>query len=463
MEKERYRIKLQHEADLSPRDQFLLRGTLNSDSEVAQDFFDRQHRGESTPMNFASIEHREHTWASGAAVSGPINEFYSGTARLPEGWLNIEPQPIFGTGFNYESQSRAGYLSRQAAYYEHASPDFMYYPGSWADYDLFRADTAHRVTYPMKFWDALSVVPRAGYRGTYYSETESKSDVVRHSADLGVETSMRGTSELNNGYRHVVEPYFDYSYQPTHYDTTENGRVEGFDHHDRSIEWFDQFGMDGTWLPYDWHGVRPGVRNLLQTRDEEKGTMRTVFEWDNYSAVQIDSDGPVEETGLRMLGTKAVYSPTKALDLKAQGEWDTEEDTLAYVDLSSFYKVNEKFRLGGGYLARDHALYDYDVSPVQEWNRVKENLIYGGFTHDINDTWSWSTYARWDLRYNQLDEVGGYVQYRLDCLVFQLRSAYINNYQRIDEVSESESDFRVALTVWLRAENRTADDEWLTW
>ena len=461
-EEERYRVKLQHEADLSPRDQFLLRGTLTSDSEVSHDFFNRENRGESIPMNFASLEHREHEWASGVAVSGPLNDFYAGTARLPEGWLNIEPQPIYNTGLNYESQTRAGYLSRQSAYYANASPDFMYYPGSWADYDLFRADTAHRVTYPMKFNDVVSVVPRAGYRGTYYSETEYNHDVIRHSAELGVESSVRGTSELNNGYRHVVEPYVDYSYQPTWYES-ENGRVEGVDHYDRSIEWFDQFGMDGTWLPYDWHGVRPGVRNLLQTRDEKKGSMRTVLDWDTYTAVQIDSNGPLDQEGLRMAGTKAIYSPTKALDLKAQGEWDTEEDTLAYVDLGAVYKVNEKFRLGGGYLARDHRLYDYSVSPVEEWNRVKENLIYGGFTHDINDTWSWSTYVRYDVRNNFLDEVGGYIQYRLDCLVFQLRSAYINNYQRIDNVSESGDDFRVALMVWLRAEKKSPVDEWLTW
>jgi hypothetical protein len=214
----------------------------------------------------------------------------------------------------------------------------------------------------------------------------------------------------------------------------------------------------------DWHGIRPGVRNLLQTRDEKTGVMRNVFEWDTYAAVQLDSNnGPVGQEGVRMAGTKAVYSPTKALDLKAQGEWDTEENTMAYVDLSAFYKVNEKFRLGGGYLARDHALYDYAPSAVADWNRVKENLIYAGFTHDINDTWSWSSYARWDLLNNQLDEVGGYIQYRLDCLVFQLRSAYINNYQRLDQTSESQSDFRVGLLMWLRAENRTQEDDWLTW
>ena len=461
MEDERYRIRLFHEADLSPRDQFILRGTVNSDSEVRHDFFDNEDRGESTPMNFASLEHREHSWAAGVVASGPLNDFYAGTARLPEGWLNVVPQPVLDTGLNYESQTRAGYLNRDAAIYEQALPDFMYYPGSWADYNLVRVDTAHRVTAPMKFGDVLSVVPRAGYRGTYYSDTELDRNVYRHSADLGIETSLRATSDWNNGYRHVVEPYLDYSYQPTHFDV-DNGRVYSVDRLDRSIEWFDQFGMDGTWLPYDWHGVRPGVRNLLQTRDA-KGRMRTVLDWDVYTAFQFEGDGPLDEEGLRMAGTKALYSPTEAVDLKAHAEWDTEEETFAYADLSAFYKLNEKVRLGGGYLARDHQLYDYGLSPVEQWNRVKENLLYGGFTHDINDTWTWSVYTRYDLRYNELDEVGGYVQYRLDCMVFQVRTAYVNSFDRIDHVSERDNDFRVALMMWLRAEDRTANDEWLTW
>jgi len=208
--------------------------------------------------------------------------------------------------------------------------------------------------------------------------------------------------------------------------------------------------------------VRPGVRNLLQTRDE-KNRMRTVLEWDLYGGVQFDSEGPLDEKGLRMAGTKVVYAPNEKVDMKALAEWDTEAETFAYVDLSAFYKLTEKFRLGGGYLARDHQLYDYDVSPVAQWNRVKENLVYGGFTHEINDTWSWSFYTRYDMRYNELDEVGGYIQYQLDCLVFQLRTAYVHKFERIDRVSERDDDFRVALMMWLRAEQRTPDDEWLTW
>lgn len=458
---DRYRFRLRHEADLTPRDQFLLRGTYVSDSEVNSDFFDSDHRGESIPQNFASLEHREHTWASGVLVSGPLNDFYGGVSRLPEGWLNVEPRSVFNTGLNYESQTRAGYLDRDAARYERALPQYMYYPGQWADYNVARVDTAHRLSYPMKFRDVLSVVPRAGYRGTYYSESELDENVFRNSAELGVETSLRATSDWNNGIRHVVEPYVDYSYMPTLYDS-ENGRIYAFDRYDRSFEWFDQFGQDGSWLAYDWHGVRPGVRNLLQRRDKNN-VMRTFLDWDVYTAVQIDSKGPLNEEGLRMAGTKATYSPTEKVDMKAQVEWDTERDKVAYMDYSAFYKVNEKFRFGGGYLSRDYQLYDYGVSPIADWNRVRNNLVYGGFTHDINDRWSWSTYVRYDLRANEIDEVGGYLQYNLDCLAFQLRSAYVNRYQRIDQTSETDGDFRVAIVVWLRAMKQSSADEWLTW
>jgi lipopolysaccharide assembly outer membrane protein LptD (OstA) len=381
-------------------------------------------------------------------------------ARLPEGWLSVMPQPIFGSGLNYESQTRVGYLNRDAAFYDRAIPEYMYFPGDWADYHLTRADTAHRVTAPMKFADVLSVVPRAGYRGTWYSDSESDGAVNRQSAELGIETSLRATADFASGYRHVVEPYIDYSYQPTHI-ALNTGRAYTFDRFDRSFEWADQFGMDGVWLPYDWHGVRPGVRNLIQKRDDQ-GQMRTVIDWDAYAAIQFKSDGPLREEGLRMIGTTFTVSPGDALDIKAHGEWDTEESTVAYADLSAFYRINEKLRLGGGYLARDHKLYDYDVSPVMQWRCADENLLYGGLTYDVNDTWSWSAYTRYDLRRNELDRVGGYIQYRLDCLVFQLSVTYVNDFTRIDG-SERDDDFRFAIMMWLRAENRAPDDEWLTW
>ncbi|MDA3924305.1 MAG: hypothetical protein PF904_06390 [Kiritimatiellae bacterium] len=459
---ERYRFRLRHMADITPRDQFILRGTYSSDSEVAADFFKKDNMAESIPMNFVSWEHRENNWAGGAVVSGPLNDFYSSVSRLPEGWLNITPQPLFNTPFNYESQTRAGVMSRDAAYYENAAPAYMYYPGDWANYNLTRIDSAHRVTLPFKVKDVLAVVPRAGYHGTYYSDSELSGDLDRHSADLGVEFSLRGTAELDNGYRHIFEPYLDYSYQPVTYEGDDkDGRIYMFDRLDRSNDWMNQFGMDGAWLPYTWHGVRPGIRNIWQKRNDDN-VMRNVLSLDTYAAVQFNSEGEQDQKGVSMYGTKIEYKPSEAVDIKFHGEYDPEDDKFAYVNFNTFYQLNKQLRLGGGYLGRDHEIYDYGTMAVNSWNRINENLVYGGFTHDINSTWSYSMYLRHDLRRNEMDEVGGYIQYSLDCLVFQLRTAYISGFDRVDG-SERDDDYRVSLTMWFKAENKSSEDEWLAW
>ncbi len=58
---------------------------------------------------------------------------------------------------------------------------------------------------------------------------------------------------------------------------------------------------------------------------------------------------------------------------------------------------------------------------------------------------------------------GGFIQYSLDCLVFQLRAAYINDFERIDRISERDNDFRISIMMRGRAHDRAPDDEWLTW
>ena len=465
---DRYRFRLFHKADLTPRDRLLLRGTVNSDSEMGNDFFEKDNRGESIPMNFLSWDHHETSWAFGTSVSGPLNDFYSGSSHLPEGWLSIMPRQLPFTdslpllnGIRYESENRLGYYERQYAHYKGAIPDFEFYPGEWADYDTVRGDTAHRFTYPMKFRDILSVVPRVGYRGTYYSDTLSDEDVAFHSADLGLELSMRATSVWKENRRHILEPYLDYSFQPT--DSTMEGgdRRYYFDHLDRSLGWQDLFGRDGTWLPYDWHGIRPGLRNLIQTRTA-KGDVRTLFDLDTYAVAQFDSEGPYDDKGLSLLGTRMVYTPNDRLEIGSCGEWDVEEDAVAYFNFSSFYKVNEFFRLGGGYIGRDHDIHDYGDTPIRQWNRMRQNLAYGGFTHTINDQWSWSCFVRYDFRRDEVDEIGGYIQYQLDCLAFQLRSSYINDYKRIDG-SERDDDFRVSFTMWIRNLQDPPGDEWQSW
>jgi lipopolysaccharide export system protein LptA len=466
---DRYKLDIKHSVDLTPRDLLLLRARYVSDSEVMDDFFDRANRSESIPINLLAYEHREHALAGGATVSGPLNEFYGGVARLPEAWFDVMPTSVFNTGFNYESQTRMGFLSRQAAYYESAvNPKYAYSPGEWADYETARVNTAHRFTYPLKLFDALSVVPRVGYQGTYYQDSESGDSLYRHSGELGVETSMRFVSGWDNGWRHTIEPYIDYSWQPTYWSEQGETKAYFFDRIDRSFEWLDQFGSDGVWLPYNWHGVRPGFRNLFQTKSEKAGTPRTVLDLDLYAAVQMPSPGTsdakpnIDENGVRLLGMKTIFSPIESFQVRSIGEWNTEQDKMAYFDLGANYKISKSFNVGGGYMARDHEIYDYGISPIPLWNRVERSVCYTGFYHEITDAWAWSLFVRFDADAGHTDEVGGYLQYSLDCLVFQLRSSYRPSYTRVDG-SEKESDYRISLVMWLRAMDKKKFDQWDRW
>lgn len=466
---DRYKVELKHTADITPRDLFLLRAKYLSDSEVLDDYFEVVNRAESIPINLASYEHREHALAAGATVSGPLNDFYGGVARLPEGWLDIMPTSVFNTGINYESQTRIGYLLRQPAYYDNTEDDiYAYYAGKWADYETARVNTAHRLTYPVKLFDALSLVPRVGYQGTYYQDSGSDDALHRHSGEVGVEASMRFVSGWNNGWRHTLEPYVDYSWQPTYWNEDGANGVYLFDRIDRSLDWLEQFGADGVWLPYNWHGVRPGVRNLFQTKSETTGAPRTLLDVDLYTAIQLptpnasDAAPNIDEEGVRFLGMKTIFSPIESFETRAIGEWDVEEDRFAYVDLALHYRIADTFNIGGGYMARNHDLYDYDLSPVPQWNRAEHSVIYTGFSHEITDAWAWSLFVRYDTELGELDEVGGYLQYSLDCLVFQIRSSYRHSYTRIDG-SDKDSDFRISFVMWLRAMDKKKRERWDRW
>ena len=47
------------------------------------------------------------------------------------------------------------------------------------DYDAFRADSFHQFLYPNTYFGWLSVVPRVGFRATYYSDTRDLANVVQ--------------------------------------------------------------------------------------------------------------------------------------------------------------------------------------------------------------------------------------------------------------------------------------------
>lgn len=489
VDRERYRIMLDHSADFTERDSLRLHATYLSDSWMQRDFFERDERDESIPANEAAYEHRENGWATGASVSGPVNDFYGGTARLPEGWFAISPQPIWDLPANYESQTRAGYLNRDYARYPGAESDmFRYLPyigpdGRGADYQAFRADTSHRVTAPFKLWDALAFVPRATYRGTYWSDSgnaralrdeegrsiASGDALYRNIGEFGFTASARGSAWLSERWRHTVEPYLDYSYQVV--ETTggrRSRRAYIFDNYDGATEWLDQFGFEGRGLPYNWHGVRPGIRNFFQ-RTEDDGVPRTVLDADLYAAIPFedysrhgrtagvwhgypkDNDDPhYNKSGNVVPGTRIRFNPTKKTSFGTRVEYDTDSEKVAYADVIFKHLVTRDFDWYVSYIGRDHRIWDYAPSPYERWNWEYSNLIKLGFEHQVCDHFAWAPYIRYDCRMNELDEVGSWFDLMTDCLGFRFMAAFEDTYKRVDG-SKRRADVRVGFFIYLRA------------
>ena len=483
VDRRRYRVALEHNAEFTERDVFRLHATYLSDSYMNRDFFDRANRLESVPVNEAWYEHREHSWAVGGSVSGPVNDFYGGTARLPEGWLSVAPQPIWELPLNYESQTRAGYLNHDYARYASHDPMFRYVPylgtnGRGADYQAFRMDTAHRVTLPFKLWDVLSVVPRAGYRGTYWSDSGSlDSDylkasgdaIFRHICEVGFTLSARGSGWWSDTLRHTVEPYLDYSYQTVDLSKGRSNRYYAFDNYDRSIDWQDQFGFEGRGLPYNWHGVRPGVRNTFQSLDDT-GVLRTFLDWDVYAAVpfdEADAYGPgsllagyprSDEDGVHsrhgrsqvVPGTRIRWNPSSDISLLARAEYDCQNSKAAYADVGFRHVLSDAFSYRVSYIGRDQRLWNYLPSAYDRWNYEYANIFEIGFTHTLCDWFAWSPYVRYDCRANEVEEVGAWFDYLQDCLGYRVQFAHETSYRRVDG-SKEESDNRVMFFIYLRA------------
>ena len=490
---ERYALNLEHRADLTERDTLRLKGAVYSDSHFHRDFFRDSFLGLRKNLvghggNELAWEHNENVLAFGMSVSGPLDEFYGGVARLPEFYFDVSPTPAFGSPVNYESSSRIGYLNRDYAKYgdRATDPAFRYNPGRWADYNTFRMDTYHRLTMPMKWWDVLSVVPRFALRGTYWGDSGYESpdgtgragctgdDVWRSVVEGGVTFAGRGEAWLDGKWRHITEPYLDFLCQEADYSGLGRGaRPYVFDSLDASMDWQDQFAGRSRNLPYSWYAVTPGWRNAwLQAG--ERGTQRTVFDLDGYAAIQLNDTGFTEggyqhrlsrhpedpnygEDPQVVPGFRVRWMPHADIAVSARAEYDCENDRLAYGDLGWNHKISGEFSYYAKYVVRDYRWWDFSSTPYSdeamrgdELNRVDFRYFEIGCEHEFCDWLAWGPYVLWDGGEGELDEIGTWIDYRTDCLGFRLSVAYENDYERIDR-SKSEDDWRIGFFVYLRA------------
>ena len=491
--RKRYSFDLSHRWEPTERDVVRGQASYFSDSYFASDFL-RQSLlsprnvffGEN--RNELAWEHNETLFGLGVSVSGPLSEYAGGVARLPEAYFTILPQPLLGLPVNYESETHVGYLDRrpQKNGNSQTALAYRYVPGRWAEYNAFRLDTYHRLTLPFKVGDVVSVVPRVGVRGTYWSDCgyeniagvsragSTGDDMSRFIAEGGVTFAARGVAWIDDRWQHMVEPYMDFLAQEATYygdGTTAAGvkRPYVFDAIDASIDWQDQFAGRARNLPYSWYGVTPGLRNALRAPDS-RGNMRTILDFDVYAAVQFNDTAYTPGGRYHRLarlgdpnygahkpftvpGVRVRWLPANDISLALRAEYDAQRDSLAFADLDWRQMLTDRFRYYTTFVHRDYRWWDFSsapFSPSEKFSFAHFSYVELGCEYDLCDPVAVGPYIRWSVDEDDLEEIGSWIDYRTDCLGFRLQVAYAHDYKRIDG-SEYEHDWRVGFFVYLRA------------
>ena len=431
---DRYWLHLEDRHNVTDRDYLISELNYVSDPWILSDFFDDEYQKNVQPENRVTLSHRGDRYTAGVLMNMRLNDFYENVDRLPEVFLDFNRQQIPGTPFYYEGENAFGYLGR------------VYPDGSEEDrYNAFRFDTKHVAYWPTRHFGFLSLIPRAGYRGTYYSETRNEvvvtnvvvvtnelgavvgttneletlvSDgdpVWRSLPEIGAESSFKAFGNLYEGptgieededLRHVVEPYADYTlrFEP-------NVLPEELWQFD-SIDELDER-----------NDVTVGLRNYLQTK-RRKSTHNLVYA-DVFTTLELAPEE--DEETLEDVGFKSELRPWSWLSWDFDGTYDVQTNALQTFNTQVEIEREDIFTFGVDYRykvdAREAIAGDLSLFPEQRW--------------------SGRIYARMDLEESQVEEHSYYLIHRTRCL-----GIGIGLRVRPEYAADGDDDYTVWFRIW---------------
>ncbi len=432
-DEERYRLRFNHSWNVTPRDQILAQALYVSDDRFMEEFFEEEFDKMNQPENYVSYTHIGDSYSAGLIARIRLNDFYTQVERLPEGWFNLNSTELGSSGFYVENSTTIGFLNMEfdkRTFEEEQDPA----------YDIFRADSLTMINKPMKLMGFLSLVPRAGYRGTYFSKTLDKVEYdkvtsngvekavefveggsgFRNLFEAGMEISFKAFSTWQdfsgNTWRHVVEPYADYTYVP-----------------EPNLLPSDLYQFDDVDELGEMNSLRLGVRNRWQYKNnnDENASVNELLYIDFFGDINLDpEDG---EDSLDTLNLDLRYRPARWMRFTVEGEYDAQKSQIS--DASTRLTVWHK-------IFSADAEYRYLVDD--------SSLVSGQLTWNINPEWAVSMYGRYEYETSRVEEVGTWLQRRFDCIAYRLYVSYEPGYTRSDGYEE-ESDLKLSLVCWLTA------------
>jgi lipopolysaccharide export system protein LptA len=413
----RYRLSLEDRTNFTDSIYAIANITKMSDQYVMQDFFQGEFRIDPVPDNVVAVTKTNEAFTLTGIERFQANDFFTTTERQPEVVLDIKRQGLLGGPIFYEGET--GFANLRLEFPEDSGVK---------NYGTYRFDTFHQLTFPNTYFGWLSIVPRVGYRGTYYGKTwdlgstvfvppsnplepnfilpppttanpiKFDGDTFRSVFNTGAEASFKISRTWENvqsstwgldGLMHVMQPFTDFAYVKE--DGPNPTSVLQFDRFEPSTQLraidFPQFTPIDSIA--DWTVWRVGVRNRLETRRDDQ-TM-TWFELDTFFDVNFEN--PYYNTNYSNLFNNIRFNPVPWMSfsinsqIPAFNKGFTEVDTYATVQPLANLQVN----LGHRYL-NDNPFFD------------NSSLFVVGGYYRINDNWGVGVQEQYEAATSTLEE-----------------------------------------------------------
>jgi LPS-assembly protein len=399
----RYRLSLADTTNFTDDIYGITNLTKLSDQYVMQDFFQGEFRIDPVPDNVIAVAKTDPFYTLTAIERFQANEFFTTTERQPEVVLDVKRHALFGGPIFYEGET--GFANLRLQFPQDSG---------FENYGTERFDTFHQLTFPNTYFGWLSIVPRVGYRGTYYGKTwdlgsttfippsnplvpdfilppptladpvKFDGDTFRSVFDTGAEASFKISRTWENvqsravgldGLMHVIQPFTDFSYVKE--DGPNPTAILGFDRflpstQPRALD-FPQFTTIDSIA--DWTVWRVGVRNRLETRRDDR-TM-TWLEVDSFVDVQFEN--PYQPTDYSNLVNNIRFTPLPWMSLTVNSQVPafakgfTEVDTVASVQPAANLQLNIAHR----YLNGNPFFQDSSLFVVGGYYRIDDNWGVG--------------------------------------------------------------------------------------
>jgi LPS-assembly protein len=413
----RYRVSLEDRTNFTDDIYGIANITKLSDQYVMQDFFQGEFRIDPVPDNVIALAKTDSFYTLTGIERFQANQFFTTTERSPEVVLDIKRHGLFGGPIFYEGET--GFANLRLQFPEGSG---------FQNYGTDRFDTFHQLTFPNTYFGWLSIVPRVGYRGTYYGKTfdlgsttfippsnplipdfilppptlanpvKFDGDTFRSVFDTGAEVSFKISRTWENvqsrafgldGLMHVIQPFTDFSYVKE--DGPNPTSILGFDRFQPSTQPraldFPQFTtIDSI---DDWTVWRVGVRNRLKTRRDDQTI--TWFELDTF--VDVNFENPYQPTDYSNLVNNIRFTPLPWMSLSVNSQVPafakgfTEVDTIATVQPLANLQFNVAHRyLNGNPFFQDSSLF-----------------VVGGYCR-LNDNWGIGVQEQYEAMTGLLEE-----------------------------------------------------------